>query len=106
MGGGTKLGKGRHTGRERREREEGSGVKLPGILQFCFVFSAGLGDSKTALSESAERRNTTPNTNIFDYSLGVFERGKSGTLQAGFSYTAVERQGEGDSKRERKREKD
>lgn len=24
------------------EREEGSGVKLPGILQFCFVLSAGL----------------------------------------------------------------
>lgn len=30
------------------EREEGSGVRLPGILEFCFVLSAGLGHSEAA----------------------------------------------------------
>lgn len=38
--------------REERdgEKEEGSGVRLPGILEFCFVLLAGLGHSKAALS--------------------------------------------------------
>ena len=65
---------------------------------FCFVLSAGLGHSKTTLPlnpQSVETQRRTPAP--FITALGFSKRGKSGTLQARFGYTAREREKEGEN---------
>lgn len=91
-GGGTKPGEGAQV-----EIDRGGLKSRVTWNSFCFVLSAGLGHSKTTLSlnpRSVETQRRTPAP--FITALGFSKRGKSGTLQARFSYTARQREREGE----------